>query len=202
MTRDPATLIEEWFLTHNGDGEFYRPDSSTPYTVITPSKLNTQIVFCTKPAIVSRLFDGNSPSDVTGIIGRCGLPYVPDLRWVRRIAGGRRIVFLGDMDPVDLMIFAWLRIHLTHKRIAFLGIGDVLLKCMRLPLSSTNTIPLAPSEGRAVGHLAVVLPKFHHIIGPKCSRLIKGGYKVEVEALMGSGSRTGRALRRAIARLG
>ena len=34
------------------------------------------------------------------------------------------LLFLGDMDPADLMIFAWLREFLRPKSIVHLGVND------------------------------------------------------------------------------
>ena len=68
-----------------------------------------RVLFTTKPAIVSTVIEKCDAARDFGMIGRYGLPSVADLPWIRTMVGSRELFFLGDMDPVDLMVFAWLR---------------------------------------------------------------------------------------------
>lgn len=115
MQSNTATLIEAWFTEHNQDGEFVWDGRAVPYSIVGPSSHVERMVLTTKPLIVSIAI--GKASERVGMIGRYGLPQVSDLSWIRSIVGQRPLLFLGDMDPVDLMVFAWLRIHLLSRAI-------------------------------------------------------------------------------------
>jgi hypothetical protein len=197
VDNDPARLIEGWFAKHD-DGEFgpsRRVRRSFPYSVLGPTTDGAPIVFTTKPSVVLAAIDQEEVADGPGVIGRYGLPSRTDLDWIDRIIGARALLFLGDMDPVDLMVFAWLRSSLHPKQVTFAGINDALLEAARLSATTPLSIPLAASEQQSLTLLRSVLPDLGDTVGRDCARLLEQGRKIELE-----GVRSGREGVEAIAR--
>ncbi len=89
--------------------------------------------------------------------------------------------FLGDCDPFDLLVFAWLRQHLT---IRFLGTSDAVVSALGVDVTERITIPFPVEEQRAMSLVGEIWPDFAKSVGPQCARLLDGGRKLELEALV------------------
>lgn len=176
------TSIADWFAA-NSDGEFPPPEHGAPYTVIGPSSRTEHIIYSAKCQVILRTFGDHAVPDDFSMICRYGLPGDADLGWMREIIGTRRLIFLGDMDPVDLLVFAWLRTQLGPSGVAFLGVGDTLLKSLGLTISELSVIPLAPSEQRVFPLLETVFADLRETAGQRCSELLKKGWKIELEGV-------------------
>lgn len=150
MSRDSASLIEAWFERHDGDGEFARHGRMLPYTFVAPASDASTIVYTTKPAAVLAAVGDKLPPPL-GIVGRRGLPGASDPAWIRCLVGEGELRFLGDLDPVDLMVFAWLRWRLHPTPVAYLGVGDACLPRSRNICPRRITFPARPrSENRSI----------------------------------------------------
>jgi hypothetical protein len=114
-----------------------------------------------------------------GLIGRYGLPEVGDLEWIRSLTTGRDHIFLGDCDPPDLLIFAWLRCHLHGLR--YVGVGELLLHKLAIPNLTSIEITLSDSEVRSLPLLRRACPDLTAIVGPKCAAMLDRGRKIEIE---------------------
>src|SRR5262245_36339098 len=125
MPSESATQIESWFRSHNG-GEFCGNERWS-YTIVPPPASVGTIIWTTKGHSLALALCEAPESANLGMIGRYGLPRVNDVRHLLNFIGQQRLLFLGDMDPDDLLVFAWLREHLTPKPIEFLGVGDKFL---------------------------------------------------------------------------
>jgi hypothetical protein len=79
--------------------------------------------------------------------------------WLHDAANGRRIGFLGDCDPPDLLTFAYLKSRLVEK----LGINA----------QESMMIPLAESELDAAEVMDQVLPDLPSLIGPMCTEILR-----------------------------
>jgi hypothetical protein len=198
MDTKPTTLIEAWFRKHDGDGEFTQGLREIPYSVIGATPETGSYFFTTKPAVVSCLISEQDPASEFGMIGRYGLPCDDDIPWIAHIIGQRPLYFLGDMDSVDLMVFAWLRLKIGVERITHLGINDRLVQEIGPPFMESLTIPCGESEREALATLRQVAPDLIDAIGGQCSRLLERNQKIELEALMYSKERAASIL--AIAR--
>src|SRR5258708_28282716 len=156
MAKDPTQLIEEWFAGRKADGEFVRCGRDYAYQFIPPARRGAPIIYTTK-AIAFAAGTAKGWSDKTfGFIGRYGLPNQADASAIRRLVGGHKLFFLGDLDPQDLLIFAWLRARLRPKRIQFLGICDRYLYRLKVVLPETFHIRLSRSERRSMMLLSSV----------------------------------------------
>ena len=171
--------IRKWFADFE-DGEFVQ-HSGYPYVLVPPSPSSPNFLYTTKPdGILSKVALCPEYSSF-GVIGRYGLPDDDDVIWLNTAAGGRQILFVGDADPPDLLIFSWLR---SRMNISFRGVNDTLLKQCGVDLSQHITIRHSPTEAAAVPLVIQYLPDFEKLLGSDCAALFKSGRKIEVEALI------------------
>lgn len=175
MPEDLAAQIESWFRRHD-DGEF---------ATLTPDRFARQgevenagtIVYTTKLACAFRMQSLASGSAIA-IAGGYGLP---DAAILETLPKHGKWLFVGDADPPDLLIFAWLR---THRPIQWRGVCDAML-----PINYSDiTISLSPSERVAVPLLDAFCPDYRDLIGPHCSALLASGLKIELEGVLASRS--------------
>lgn len=181
MSSDLGKTIETWFAA-NADGEFVVGAEAGLYSVIPPPGEWARIIFSTKPSPIAMAIEQSSRRSELGLIARQGLPGEADLDWFLGMIGGCELWFLGDMDPPDLMIFAWLRHRLPEKKVLHLGVSDAYLGAFQSSLPKWSVVPCATSEIEAMGTLATVFPEFRKAIGPKCASLLDQGSKIELEA--------------------
>jgi hypothetical protein len=149
------------------------------FTVVGPSseRADTIYVYSTKPHCVTAAKREHREFDGLGFIGRYGLPRAEDVEWTGRLLDGRRMVFLGDMEPVDLMVFAWWRASLEQGQVAYLGISDRYLQRLEIEIPEDFTIALSPCEQRAMPALEAVCPDYRSLVGPHGAALLDGGRK-------------------------
>lgn len=176
------TQIRDWFVRHeNGDGDFYIATSCHPFTVIPPKPNTDTIVYCTKPHCLIKLVHELGGKHSFGTILRSGLPSDDDAKWLCSEVGSRRLLFLGDADPADLLVFSWLREHLP---IEYVGLADQLLVQSGVELRDNLTIQLTKSEVAALPLVSQYLGNLSTQLGPWCTGLLTSGRKIEVEALI------------------
>ena len=82
------------------------------------------MLYTTKPPCVLHALEQGADVASIQVVGRPGLPNEDDARWLQALAADREILFLGDSDPADLLIFAWLRSQLPMKHV---GVSDSLV---------------------------------------------------------------------------
>jgi hypothetical protein len=184
MGNKHTKLIQAWFLEHDGDGEFLIGPREFPYSVIGAIHTGQPIIFTTKPQIVSLIMqEPNAPARY-GMVGRYGLPSKTDLDWIRRVIAHQPLLFLGDMDPVDLMAFVWLRANLCLKHLTYLGINDAFLKALEFRSTKSLSSPCAPAERESLPLLEKVFPDLRKTVGLKCAEMLDRGYKIELDVIM------------------
>jgi hypothetical protein len=113
----------------------------------------------------------------------------------------RPVRFIGDLDPQDLAVFLSLAFgdyRFRPKRetavpIVYAGISDDWLEAAERALlpSAGNArsidfakIELNPIERRFLSLLERVGPPLEEWVGPRCAGLLRGGHKIELEALL------------------
>ena len=186
--------IRKWFADHD-DGEFTIPPVGSPYSVAQAASASHCVVYCTKPRLLlTRLGQGFAAP--LAVIGRSGLPNDYDVAWLESFVANRRFVFLGDADPVDLLIFAWLR---SRLEISFAGLNDSLLDECRVELSERSAIPLSSAEIAGISLLREELPEAATLLGSRCAATLEFGHKYELEALFSFSTREPEHIFRAIA---
>ena len=155
-----------------------------PYTVISPTEISGPIVYTTKNRPFHTAICEDEQSSQLGLIGRYGLPSRTDLPFIQSFAARHELSFLGDLDPPDLLIFAWLRIQLRPQPIRYLGISDWYVERLRVVLRQSSQISLSESEQGALALFAAVLPDCRSLVGDDCWALLQSGRKIELEAIV------------------
>ncbi len=190
MQNELTELIEKWFVEQD-DGEFASGGSGRdyPYWVIGPASDSGYIVFATKQHITSAVISDGELTDEIGMIARGGLPSQADIQWMSGVIGACELLFLGDMDPVDLMVFAWLRAALYPKRVTHVGINDGFLKAVKISSIKTLWFSCTPSERQSLVFLKKVFPDIGKTIGKNCTRMLRQGQKIELDGFGGKKQR-------------
>ena len=88
------------------------------------------------------------------------------------------------MDPVDLMVYAWLRASLFPKPIRHIGVSDTFLADFVAPVPQWCIMRCADSELAARSVLTQVLPDLVETVGPQCAGLLADGRKIELDAIV------------------
>lgn len=184
MTHDVTQEIEAWFAHVGGDGEFVLSPRAAPFAVIGPANSAARMVYTTKPAAVSAAINMGDASGQLGMLGRYGLADAGQLDWLVGVVGFCDLLFLGDMDPVDLMIFARLRARLHPRPIGHLGVSDAYLSKLRLSPAQCHSLPCNPSEAESLSILDDVLPDLAEVVGPACASLLLQRRKIELDAVV------------------
>jgi hypothetical protein len=184
---DAVSTISAHFRRFAGDGEFEVPSRAVPYSFVAPITNTLPLVFTTKPRVLSAAIQASPVPVQFGAIGRHGLPGETDVAWIRQMLGPRGLCFLGDMDPVDLMIFCWLREQLPEGRLGYLGISDILIDKLGFSQRESLIIPCTPSEYEAIPCLREVFPDWEEMVGIHCAQILNQGQKIELEATLHSG---------------
>lgn len=190
MTSELLPRIRTWFAEHEEDGDF--PCSPChPYEVLRPGADDGRIIFTTKPRSVALAIKANSGCANLGMMGRFGLPDETDLDWIVSAGSRRQLLFLGDMDPVDLLVFAALRAMLPAGNVSYLGISDTYLAKLDVFIPKSYFIRCTSSEIASLALLKEVFPKLREFIGPKCLQHLEQGMKLEVEAIVSAFGESG-----------
>ena len=178
-------LIRDWFEQHDGDdGDFCIVPRSYSFDVIPPAEATNTVLYSTKPHPIHKLLhalDEEKPRDDLpfAAVLRRGLPSESEAAWLAATAGSCRLLFLGDADPADLLIYAWLRERLA---IEYCGLSDALLQKFGAPFENCLTIEMKPSERDAMPLVSEHLGDLPAMLGPWCSSLLAAGRKIELEA--------------------
>lgn len=173
--------VRNWFVDHDGDGDFAISPQDHPFSVVPPASTSPCILYTTKPRSVLVPFSHTSLGFPCGFIGRYGLPDDRDLDWLRFTAQGRALIYLGDADPPDLLVFAWLRAHL---RVLYRGLNDSLLAECGVALRDQISISQSGSEMAAMPLVRECLPDLGDLLGGECTAILNSGRKIEVEAMI------------------
>lgn len=172
--------IEEWFK-RSDDSDFAVLPTSIASQLEGNFELAQTIIYTTKQHCLSRILGISELPNPIASVGRYGLPAFADLRLFRR--NSVTLLFIGDADPVDLLVFSWLREHVPF---AWYGINDLFLEKHGTRDTSLIHLQLSESERLVRPHLDAICPNYRELLGPYCSALLDNGYKIELEgAIMG-----------------
>jgi hypothetical protein len=183
QTDESVRLIEAWFAEHD-DGEFGELPRCAPFMVVGPRGPNPRVLYATKPHIIELALEEHYHGKQLGLVGRSGLLKEHDLRCIRQVIGQGEVLFIGDLDPVDLMVFSWLRTRLRPIPVRHLGINDPFLALVQPFDAESVAFALAPSELAALSVLQTILPDLAELLGPQCARILASGRKLELDAIV------------------
>ncbi len=169
--------IEDWFRCHD-DGQFSANTKRVRSTRIGNCELAATIIYTTKHLYLSRVKGIESLPQPIATIGRYGLPINDDLWFVRGSTKLSTRIFIGDADPPDILVFAWLR---EHFPIEWHGVNDEFLKHHGNRDRDSITIRMSQNELASIPNLKRLCPDFRDLLGEYGSSLVDGGFKIELE---------------------
>jgi hypothetical protein len=161
-------------------GELTDTPGARTYSVIFPPAETRVVVYTTKPDALHQLIARSDDPVSVGMVGCYGLPHEDEVSGLAEICRGCTTYFLGDCDPLDLLVFLWVRHYL---RVRFWGVSDTLISQFGVDVNDNITIPLADNEIRSMALLRAVWPDVAISIGPTCTALLRAGRKLEMEAI-------------------
>jgi len=179
MTNGSTDQIARWFSDHD-DGEFVRAALDDAFAIGGTENETGRVLYTTKPTTLAHVLRRHNLATRVTTIGRYGLPNEHDVTELLSFVRGRPFAFLGDADPPDLLVFAWLRSHLP---ITYLGINDTLVETLGIEVDDTIAIRLADSELSSMPLLAVTCPDYRGLLGPQITQLLDSGSKLEIESI-------------------
>lgn len=174
-SRNRMDTIESWFRAHE-DGDFGILRADHPSSRVGDPTNPKTIVYTTKQHCIPRIKD-LSHLEPMAILGRGGLPLAEDLPFI--LGSSQTRSFIGDADPPDLLIFAWLR---EHFPIAWHGVNDGFLIRHATRDLARIRLRMSDAEREAVELLPQLCPDFRRLLGEYCSSLLDEGLKIELEA--------------------
>lgn len=167
------------------------PQISPPLHVYIGKSRPRFLLYCTKEGLLQRwVIDGVFPA--SGIaLSRYGLPtpqYVDEIR-LHVVKYQLPLMFVGDLDPLDLTIFSILRQNVTAR---YLGIDDRWLDLCEAHRRSGDALESAqltmgPLEREHWSIAQQLLPDVQRLVGPKCFALLESGKKLEIEGACNTG---------------
>jgi hypothetical protein len=181
-----AGEIAKWFRARDGE-DFIAPVRADPFCVFGASKRPAISLFSTKPGTLGLCFTTTGIPHWLAIVGRPSLPDDADVEWIRRFIGQSEFRFLGDLDPADLMIYVWLREKFPRIRPKYVGVRDDLASKTRALSNCNYRITLSALELEGLRLLQSLAPDIEDVVGPKCSRILNDGQKLELEAVVVAG---------------
>ncbi len=179
MTRSAESRIasiEAWFRA-NEDGEFCEYPAVHKSTLTGDHSNARTIIYTTKGHCVPRI-PGLTLESPVAMIGRYGLPFSGDLALLYPNATSINRIFIGDADPSDILVFAWLREHVPIRRY---GVNDDFLNRHDNRNCESIHIALSDRERETVQKLTQLCPDYRKLLGHYCSRLLDDGFKIELE---------------------
>ncbi len=189
------------FATHADDGEFALNDNAIVGAMrhnMAAVATATQFVYSTKPQLWNAVVSTSADLAHIAILGRYGLPHGDDPGDIRNLIGDRPIGFLGDCDPPDLLIFAWLKAHFHPRPISHLGVNDRLMAALQFAPAENLCCPCSSAELQAFSLLNVHFPDTLAAVGEKCGMMLSRGVKIEVEAVISAVGNPAAVLRAAL----
>ncbi len=182
MSNDVRDRIVAWFDEHDDDGEFARLGHGHASSIIPPTADTRVVLYTTKRWSGISLLR-QSDSRRLALFGGYGLPAEEPVSELCNSIDQHTFCFLGDADPVDLLVYAWLS---TQFPIMHFGVNDALLATCDISLDDDMTIPLSESESAAMLLLNQIYPHLSDLVGERCAAILQRGRKIEVEAVLSS----------------
>lgn len=176
-----SALFREFRDDDDNDANLFAPTVEYPYSVTNVTLESRRVVYSTKLNSAFRVFEKPIAARQVTLLGRYGLPDDRDIEWILKTINGRECTFIGDADPQDVLVFAWLR---CHVHVSWTGVSDKFLESMRTRLTDNLTIALSRIEREAARQIPALCPDFQDLLGANCGLLFDQGRKLELEGAL------------------
>lgn len=179
MNNDRVGAIEKWFREQE-DGDFSIASPEIPSVRGGDCLAARTLIYTTKQYFLPRI-EISAFLQPVATLARYGLPSRDDLDYLRGGCSEMSRHFIGDADPPDLLVFAWLREHLP---IQWAGVSDDFLSSHFYDGYPGIHIRLSDSERAAVAELGRFCPDYRELLGDSCASLLESGMKIELEGAL------------------
>lgn len=167
--------------------ESLAPQGWTPLSYYLGNRAPKVVLLFTKPYLLRQWLEASAlPEDVHAVV-HYGLPSKAVFKHLDRslLPLRARLVFVGDLDPMDLSVYLEYR-RRTQLAPVFGGIDDQWLQlCERWPRGDhslrRSMIAMEPVER---SHMALVrqhVPELDRLVGARAAAVLSSGYKIELE---------------------
>ncbi len=186
-TRDFEKVARRLARKRRGDDEW--PLTGMPFSVLPSRREPRQVLFTTKPSGVLGFHLTELAGEDTTCVWRYGV--TSSAEWTRlrteRDLGATVLSFIGDLDPLDLAVFASLDAGTSRHemKVVHLGVDEEWVRlCVKYLAANCRTVPtieMSPFEiaaYRALRELPGALPAS---VGQRCRALLEAGQKLELE---------------------
>jgi hypothetical protein len=192
MSSRIAELVEQVFAEQGWENDFQRYPVDWPFSIVWPNDAATKVIYSTKPRVVIAGFGAAFASGVP-IIGRYGLPRNDDVIWICRLIGGREVLFVGDLDPIDLLTYSWMKDRFPDVALHYKGVSDGFLAELDVVLPDSYTIQLSKAESDALPAVETAIGDLSAAVGPNCAAMLRQARKIELEAVVSASRQAGTA---------
>jgi hypothetical protein len=158
-----------------------------PVHSVLPAAPCRRIIYSTKGDWLAALTHGFAklPADVA-VVWRHGPLDSYHRNYVRAVVAhfAAPLVFIGDLDPLDLVTYATLASGPGAVSLEYGGISDAWLAACAEALASQFErvcIPMNPAERSGVQRLLQLRPELKSVIGARAVELLLSGRKLELE---------------------
>ena len=176
--------IRGWFDSTNDENFNCLPESHPSFKSGDIASASA-IVYITKPSCIPYLSMFSSEGidlRCLPIIGRYGFPSDRDIVLLFDEIPKRTVYFVGDADPVDMMIFLYLQ-EVLPSSVLWFGVRDAIVKDM---VGEQFLIPLSESERLAITHFPQLEFQCKELIGWNLANFFTAGKKLESEGFIHS----------------
>ncbi len=186
MDKEITRIIQDYYDKHDGDGTFVRDDRAIPFKIIRPpTSSNSPIIVARKTQLVLEALGYELEPESPGFIGRGALPSPEDDKWIRAFVKSHRLIFLGSLDPADMMYFAWLRQRNYCRRLEYLGITDSYLRDVGASDPWRIAYKMSESQQQAMSVVDSVISDWSDIVGAVCSDVLRSGSAIDLDGIAG-----------------
>lgn len=176
-----AARILQWVSTHQ-DEDVVINRRLVPYSVIIPRKHCSSIIYSTKPHVVMHYLPSILGTSGCGLVGRYGFPDVDECTWLLKLTGRGFMLYIGDLDPIDLLVFRLLR-HFLKGRIRYVGIGDTAIGVINETSLKRCKQRCSNNESETFHEFIDVLLPLTSEVGQRSFGIINDGNKIELESI-------------------
>ncbi len=162
--------IKLFFETNDENGEFLTCSENAVSRFFPP--IDKDLIYCTKNAFSELVVDINIG---LGFLFQVGFPNKRTLEWLKQ--QNFDVKFLGDLDPVDLLIFRILQT--ITDNVTFLNPYESIA-------ANAFVQEQTVEEKQAFKHFESQFQEIENAISPSNYKLVKSGKKIELEAVADS----------------
>lgn len=175
--------IEAWWEDNTDEGDCVLSDGLTPFSVRVPPARAQRVIVTPKPRRVIGMIEKGWLEADSCVVGQYALPTRNEWNFFRPLIEKKPLIFLGDLDVTDILIFHWMKSFPATKHMVYCGINDEFLDAVRFKCREEFLIRLQEPEQRCFEEFKKVFTRFREQLGNDSFALLSRGVKLELEAV-------------------